>query len=122
MGGGLGAKPLGARMKYSKLKILVKLFLYLLITSNCAYSQNIAEADTSRAIQIHMDSIVVKTLGANYEVGSVLDVDERIRNADYRVYQKFGYIFDDPYDQLKHSFIVDIYKKDTAYSFPHSNT
>lgn len=108
--------PLYACMKVFKLKIWLIIFFYLVIANNYFYSQNIAIADTSRAIQNHMDSIVVASLGPSYKVSSVLDVDERINNADYRVYQSFGYIFDDPYCQLTHSFIVDIYKFNSTYS------
>ena len=56
------------------------------------------------------DSLVKSSLGKNFDVCAVLDVDDRTRNAPYRIYQMMGAIFEDQRHQLEHSYIVAIRK------------
>jgi hypothetical protein len=75
-------------------------------------SHNVARADTSEHLASSIDSLVKASLSHNHQSGAVLDVDDRVENASYRVYQSMGYIFEDPRHQLKHSYIVAIYTCD----------
>ncbi len=77
-------------------------------------SQNLAVSDTSRWLAQHIDSLIEASLGHSYHSGSILDVDDRIANASYRVYQMMGYFFEDPRHQLEHSYIVAVYSCDES--------
>ena len=67
-----------------------------------------AFSDTSEQFHRDLDSLVKSRLGREFTVAAVLDVDDRVANGAYRVYQAMGYIFEDPRHQFEHSFIVTI--------------
>jgi hypothetical protein len=72
--------------------------------------QNVAIADTSRQTYNSLDSLIKSQHGSMYHVMGILDVDDRTKNAAYRIYQDMGYTFEDPNHQLEHSFIVAVGK------------
>jgi len=72
--------------------------------------KNVGNADTNKVIQACIDSLITSTFGPNYHSAAILDVDDRVANAAYRVYQMMGYVFEDPNHQLEHSIIVAVCK------------
>jgi hypothetical protein len=84
---------------------------------NCEFNErswtqagpSVAVADTSRLLAQEIDSLVKATLGHNYSSGGILDVDDRIANSSYRLYQEMGLLFEDPHHQLEHSYVVAVH-------------
>ncbi len=84
---------------------------------NCEFNErkwtqagpSVAVADTSRSLAQEIDSLVKATLGHNYSSGGILDVDDRIANSSYRLYQEMGLLFEDPRHQLEHSYVVAVH-------------
>jgi hypothetical protein len=80
------------------------LFFVLSLNAPVSYAQ-----DPGRELDSSIDTLIKATYGQCFYRGASLDVDDRTENANYRVYQQFGYIYEDPRHLLEHSFIVPIY-------------
>jgi hypothetical protein len=78
--------------------------------------QQVAFADTSMQLVQIIDSLIKANLGSTYRAEDFVDVDDRVTNGPYRVYQAMGSIFEDPHHQLQHSFLVVVSGHD-----PHGN-
>ncbi len=72
-------------------------------------TNDVAVADTSQLLREKIGRVVKASMGQNYSIGDVLDVDDRTTNASERIYQMMGVLFEDPHRQLEHSYIVTVY-------------
>lgn len=59
-------------------------------------SLGVAEADTSTQLHLVIDSLIKERKGSLYQAAAILDVDDRVSNESYRVYQDMGYILKTP--------------------------
>jgi len=69
--------------------------------------------DSTENVHRSLDSLIKAHYGSSYFVGGEVDVDDRTANAEYRVYQDLGWIFEDPSQRLIHSYIVEVEKSDS---------
>ncbi len=93
-------------------KTVFWVLLMVLLSCDIAFPQGILHSRLSRKAA---ESLLKDSLGQNYEVGGIFDVDRVLSKP--HVDPSVAYICDDPNHQLKHTVIVDYSKCDSMPSY-----
>jgi len=102
---------------YHKMRV-IHLILCCFIVIGFTLPQNISKTDKRNPLQKYLDSMVVAKYGPIIRTVQIFDVDNMVNKSIQNVSNGIGYIFEDPNNQLKGSFIVSLSKYEKGVFIP----